>query len=35
MLDLDRLQQIDRALAALVHKKPSQDSALQREAKAA
>lgn len=35
MLDLDRLQEIDRALTALDQKKQSQGKTLQREAKAA
>jgi len=35
MLDLDRLNDFDRALAALVQKKPQQSNGLQREAKAA
>jgi hypothetical protein len=34
MLDLDRLQDFDRALAALDQKKPKQGNALQTKAKA-
>jgi hypothetical protein len=35
MLDLDRLQDFDRALTALDQKKKNQGNTLQREAKAA